>query len=159
MHTRIELVESRVLRAACYAQTALAGAALVLAALPPALTLGALLLLLMMPWLTRRWLAPLPRALTLADGCLSLDVGGERLPILLASECHCHPCLIVLRFKVLLSDDSPASDAKTLPRRLVLLPDSAPPDALRRLRIFLRWQAFEGQSGAGLSEQGAVGGR
>lgn len=156
MQSRIELVESRLLRFAYCAQTVMAGISLVLLEIPPVLSLIGILLLLINLWLSNRRRIPSPQALSFADGFLSLEIGGECLRVHLASECHCHPSLIVLHFRLALSDQSSSAATQTMPRSLVLLQDSAPPDALRRLRVFLRWQAFDAGSGAALSEPGSV---
>lgn len=117
-----------------------------------ALTLLLYLLALPMPWLanlpgwlaaclslallvllmgsTRRWQQDRGgRLMLLADGNWLLEEHGQQLEYALGQGLHCTPWLTVL----------PLCGVDGRKRRLLLWPDSAAPDALRRLRVWLRW--------------------
>lgn len=126
----IELKPSRLLGVLLAAATGVALAAIAIADLPVgiglALALGAPGLA---AWSWRR--ATQPVSLRLAsDGRLqSLDAAGEWRDAEVLHDSFVSPALIVLRYR-------PAGGAA---RTLTLLSDSADGDALRRLRVSLRW--------------------
>ncbi|MCB1648115.1 MAG: hypothetical protein H7A05_03235 [Pseudomonadales bacterium] len=137
MQIRIELSESRLLRAVCALQWGLALLALCLAQLPLVLRLAGMLILLC--YLFRR--RARPQVLSLVQGQMSLDMGQGMVPVCLRPECYCHPALIVLRFEALPVAEGLPPPVQ-LPAALVLLPDSASAESLRALRMALRWQKF-----------------
>lgn len=80
-------------------------------------------------WSWRQARCPEPLRLT-ADGQLQcLDEQGEWGDVEVAGDSFVSPVLMVLRYR------TPAGRV----RALTLLPDSAPADDLRRLRVSLRW--------------------
>lgn len=85
---------------------------------------------------------PLPKALLLDQNGLQLIYGQRRVPARLAAQCYCSECLLVLRV-VLEPEQHEETQGRALGRQccLVLLPDSSTRDALRRLRVYLRWHA------------------
>lgn len=130
MH-EIELKPSRLLGLLLLGMTALALVAVWLAAVPPAarLALGAGVIALA-AWGWRR--ARLSGVLRVAgDGRLQCpDAEGEWADVEVLGDSLVTPALVVLRYRM------PVHRAV---RSLVLLPDSADADALRRLRVSLRW--------------------
>ena len=79
-------------------------------------------------WSARR-AAPVTRLRIGADGGLQCqDAVGEWQPMAVLGDSFVSPALIVLRYR-----DGGAVRVRTL------LPDSAPADDLRRLRVSLRW--------------------
>lgn len=109
----------------------LAATAVWLAALPwwGSLLLAATVLLHLWQILQKQWFRPGERELRYRGGDWSLrDENGEE-PLHPAGEWLVTSWLIVLRFK--------RADGSRLD--LVLPPDSAPPDELRRLRVLLRF--------------------
>ncbi len=127
----IELKSSRRLGLLLLGMTVLALAAVWLAALPAAvrLALGAGVLALV-AWGWRR--AHRAGVLRVAgDGRLQCpDAEGVWADVEVLGDSLVTPVLVVLRYR------SPADRSV---RSLVLLPDSADADALRRLRVSLRW--------------------
>lgn len=106
---------------------------------PIAIRLAALLLI---AWCCRRQ-NPLPQALFFDTFGMQLIFSDRRESVCLGAQCHCSEYLVVLNFKM-------ASDTRqeglggsrgSSRRWLLLLPDSSNPDALRKLRVYLRWHA------------------
>lgn len=129
MH-RIELKPSRLLGLLLAGMVALALIALQLAALPGALrwALG-IAAVGLSGWVW--WRGRGPETLRIdGDGCLQcLDREGAWREVEVLGDSLVSPLLIVLRYR------APAGQV----RSLTLLPDSADSDALRRLRVTLRW--------------------
>ena len=128
--TEIELKHSFLLIALQFAMGLLAAVAISLADLPGLIQLPlAGSLLGAMAWTVWRRRRPLPSLRIKADGQIQLDAGNSKWqPADILRGSFVSPGLSVVRLR--------APDS-TL--RLVLLPDSASPDALRRLRLSLRW--------------------
>ncbi len=129
MH-EIELKPSRLLGLLLAVMAGLAAWALLRAALPDAARWGmagaVLALAVWGGWRSR----PRERIRRLHDGRVQVaDAAGEWSDVEVLGDSFVSPLLIVLRYRV---GGGPA-------RRLVLLPDSADADALRRLRVSLRW--------------------
>lgn len=129
MH-EIELKPSRLLGLLLAVMAGLAAWALLRAALPDATRRGmagaALALAAWGAWRSR----PQVRVRRLNDGRVQVaDVAGAWFDVEVLGDSFVSPLLIVLRYRV---GGGPA-------KRLVLLPDSADADALRRLRVSLRW--------------------
>lgn len=125
----IELKPSRRLRWLFAAMTALALAAVWLAALPPWLQGGSTVALAGLVLHGRRR-ATWPRLRIAADGRLQVRAGtGPWREIETLADSFVSPVLIVLRYR--------PPDGRV--RSLALLSDSAPADDLRRLRVSLRW--------------------
>lgn len=85
----------------------------------------------------------LPQALLFDSRAVQLVYAGQRVAACLGAQCYCSELLVVLRVEPeqgVLEDGLPGSTGRGK-RWLVLLPDSSTPDALRRLRIYLRWHA------------------
>ena len=128
--TEIELKRSVGLMVLQLAMGVLAGIAIGLADLPRLIQLAlAICLVSALTWAAWQWRRPLPGLRIKADGQLQLDAGtgiwqyADLLPGSFVST-----GLSVVRLRT--------SNAT---HRLVLLPDSASSDALRRLRLSLRW--------------------
>ena len=128
--TEIELKHSFLLMASQFAMSLLAAVAIGLADLPGLIQLllaGSLLGAL--AWTVWRRRRPLPSLRIKADGQIQLDAGSSKWqPADILPGSFVTPGLSVVRLR---APDSTLS--------LVLLPDSASPDALRRLRLSLRW--------------------
>lgn len=105
---------------------------------PLALQFTALLLIA----LHARRQTPLPTALLLDQTGLQLLYGQRRVSAQLGAQCYCSEYLLVLRVRLEL-DQLEEAQGRALERDrwLVLLPDSSTRDALRRLRVYLRWYA------------------
>jgi toxin CptA len=129
MH-EIELKPSRVLGLLRLGMVAMALAALQYSALPGAvqLVLGAIVIgLSLRGWWQTRYTVALRMT---SDGRLqSKDEQGEWHDVEVLGDSLVSPTLIVLRYRM------PAGHV----RSLTLLPDSASPHPLRRLRVLLRW--------------------
>ena len=128
--TEIELKRSFVLMALQLAMCLLTAVAISLADLPGLIQLAlAMGLLIALGWTVWQWRRPLPGLRIKADGQIQLDAGNSGWhPVALLPGSFVSPGLSVVRLR------TPDST-----RPLVLLPDSASRDALRRLRLSLRW--------------------
>lgn len=88
-------------------------------------------------------LSPPPQALMFNKQGLQLIDKDKSLPARLDAQCYCSEYLIALC--ILVERDSHAQHRlwRIWSRRrwLLLFPDSSSADALRRLRVFLRWHA------------------
>ena len=86
---------------------------------------------------------PIPQALLFDTHGLQVFYAGQRLRARLGAQCYCSEFLIVLNLH--LEQDVPEEGVRSgavLPARwLLLLPDASNQDALRRLRVYLRWHA------------------
>lgn len=105
---------------------------------PLTVRVAALLLIMLYARRTR----PLPEALLFDSHGLQLCYAWRRSRARLGAQCYCTEFLVVL--SVELESDQPEDEVwgRAVVRRwLVLLPDSSSPDALRRLRVYLRWHA------------------
>jgi toxin CptA len=126
----IEPKPSRLLGLLLAGMAALALGAIGHAAVPAALQLGSATVVLGLAavgWRRASQLAPLR---LMADGRLQgLDEAGEWRDVEVLGDSFVSPTLVVLRYRM---------DGQS-PRSLVLLPDSADADELRRLRVSLRW--------------------
>lgn len=107
--------------------------------LPIALRIAALLLILL--YVRRQ--TPLPQALLFEPHAVQLFYADLRLPARVGAQCFCSEFLVVLRVEPEqgLLEEALEGRAKMAKRWLVLLPDSSNRDALRRLRVYLRWHA------------------
>ena len=129
MH-EIELKPSLRLGMLLLAMVLLAGLAIYLAALPPALkwalaTANGILL----GWTLVRQRAAMPRLRISADGSLGIRMpSGEWVAAGVIGDSYVSAGLCVLRMEI---------EGKR--RVLTLLPDSVTPDGMRRLRASLRW--------------------
>ncbi len=129
MH-EIELKPSRLLGLLLAAMAGLATWALARAALPDVARWGmAGAVIALAAW--GAWQScPRVRVRRLNDGRVQVaDAAGDWSDVEVLNDSFVSPLLIVLRYRV---GGGPA-------KRLVLLPDSADADALRRLRVSLRW--------------------
>ena len=126
----IELKPSRRLGLLLAGMLLLALAALYLAALPGGLQVALVLLITgFSAWRWRR-ISTMERLRIAADGRLQcLDEAGEWRAAEVLGDSFVSTALIVLRYRI---EGRPA-------RSLILLPDSAAADDLRRLRVSLRW--------------------
>ena len=129
--TQIELKHSRGLVLLIAAMVVLALASVALATLPATVqALSALVVLIGSGWGLARLRAPLPSLRLKSNGQIQVSVAGadwqtaEVLP-----GCFVSPGLSVVSLRT----------ATGALHRLTLLPGSAPPEALRRLRVSLRW--------------------
>lgn len=85
---------------------------------------------------------PLPEALLFDSHGLQLCYAKQRSPARLGSQCYCSEFLVVLSIEQELEKPEEEVRGRAVAKRwLVLLPDSSSPDALRRLRVYLRWHA------------------
>ena len=128
----IELKPSRLLGLLLAGMALLALIAIYLAALPGSVQLGlGVAVAGLTGWSWRRQVSQ-PACLRIAmDGSLqSLDEAAEWREAEVLGDSFVATGLIVLRYR---TGDQPA-------RSLTLLPDSAPADDLRRLRVSLRWR-------------------
>lgn len=93
--------------------------------------------------LNARRQTPLPQALMFDSQGLQLFYTDRRERARLGTQCYCSEFLVVLSLHLeqgALEEGSLIRSHK--PKRwLILLPDSSTPDALRRLRVYLRWHA------------------
>ena len=128
--TEIELKRSVWLMALLLAMGLLAAMAISRADLPRLIQLVlAVSLLGALGWTIWQWRRPLPRLRIKADGRIQLDSGNyEWQSVELLPGSFVSPGFCVVRLR-----------AQSLTYYLVLLPDSATPDELRRLRLSLRW--------------------
>jgi toxin CptA len=128
--TQIEFQPSRQLRALVAAMSVLALGAIALASLPSAvrLVLAGVLLASVVAGL-HRLRQPLPRLRLAANGQILIGLGDDRRATEVLPSSFVAPALCVLRLR---TDDGRIYS-------LTLLPDSADADALRRLRVSLRW--------------------
>ena len=126
----IELKPSRLLGLLLLGMTALVLAAIHYAALPGAVQLAlAAAVIGLSGWSWRQTRHSEALRMT-ADGRLqSMDEQGEWRDVEMLGDSMVTSALIVLRYR---PPDGPV-------RSLTLLPDSAAPDHLRRLRVLLRW--------------------
>lgn len=86
---------------------------------------------------------PQPQALLLTPQGLQLFYAGLPQPARLGAYCYCSELLVVLSFQLEHGGrvESLRGGEWARKRWLVLLPDSSDADALRRLRVYLRWHA------------------
>ena len=131
MATQFELKRSRGLALLMGGMALLALASVALASLPGQVqALLTVVVLIGSGWSLKRLRAPLPSLQLKPNGQIQVSVAGadwqtaEVLP-----GCFVSPGLSVVRLRT----------AAGGVHRLTLLPDSAPPEALRRLRVSLRW--------------------
>lgn len=87
--------------------------------------------------------SPLPQALFFDTKGIQLIYSDRRESVRLGAQCHCNEYLVVLNFKLTPDVLKPELEGKgrSSTRRLLLLPDSSNPEALRKLRVYLRWHA------------------
>lgn len=86
---------------------------------------------------------PLPQTILFDSDGLQLFYAYQRQPARLGAQCYCSEFLIVLCIQ--LEQSSPEEGVRgragKSKRWLLLLPDSSDEDALRKLRVYLRWRA------------------
>jgi hypothetical protein len=131
--TQFEPRASRLLRGLVLAATLAALVAIGIAALAPAVRFGAgaLVIAVFAAWL-RAQRRPLPALAIDAGGTLRVrGADGSWQPAVVLPESFVAVTWCVVRLAL--------PDGRRI--ALTLLPDSAPPDALRRLRVLLRWGA------------------
>ena len=128
--TEIELKRSAGLMALLLAMGLLAAMAISLTDLPRLIQLAlAVSLLGALGWTLWQWRRPLPRLRIKTNGRIQLATGhNEWQSVALLPGSFVSPGFSVVRLRALAST-----------YHLVLLPDSATPDELRRLRLSLRW--------------------
>ena len=128
--TEIELKRSSGLMALLLVMGLLAAVAISLADLPGLIQLVlAVSLLGALIWALWQWRRPLPNLRIKADGQIQLNaVNGDWQHVEIMPGSFVSPGLSVVRLR-----------AQASTYHLVLLPDSATPDELRRLRLSLRW--------------------
>lgn len=126
---------SRLLRYLRWGQAVMAWLALCYADLPSTLQIVAGLCLL---WWASRRTEP-PQVLFFSQAQLAMNTSQGLATFRLQRECHCHPQLLVLRYRL---DGEAGSVLFSSCHTLVLLADSSAPDSLRQLRMLLRWHAF-----------------
>lgn len=105
--------------------------------------IAARIVVLLLIFLYARRQTPLPKALLFDQHGLQVFYEGQRLQARLGAQCYCSEWFIALCIH--LKQDSPGegrrSGAGECRRWLLLLPDSSDAQALRRLRVYLRWHA------------------
>ena len=84
---------------------------------------------------------PLPHALLFDSYGLQLFYANQRQPAQLGQQCYCSEFLVVLSIRPErgVDEDDEGAITNRCRRWLLLLPDSTDPEALRRLRVYLRW--------------------
>lgn len=106
---------------------------------PVAVRIAVLLLIA----LHARRVAPQPEALLFDQYGVQLFFAGQRVPVRLGAQCHCNEFLVLLplEFEQEALEGELRGGAAGRKRWLLLLPDSSDADALRKLRVYLRWHA------------------